>query len=203
MIPTAPNFNVERNSIEAAIASCTHGTKVLVVLSSGVRIMPPESQSTRNRMPTAARRMVLVQDFGSEDRIVEPFRPVTSVHCPVDDIGNEHQRAEQDGHGCKCRREDIPDRQRRNRRVIGTEPLDVRLRLTGQQQQEGAGLRATISSWRMLRTNDPDCDAGAQPWRIVEDGAMLPCTCHWRTAALSQSRYLRLSRDSSHWLRSR
>jgi hypothetical protein len=59
MIPTAPNFNVERNSIEPAIASCSHGTKMLVVLSSGVRIMPPDSQSTRNRMPTATRIIML------------------------------------------------------------------------------------------------------------------------------------------------
>ena len=68
MIPTAPNFNVERNSIEAAIASCTNGTKVLVVLSSGVRMMPPVSHSTRNRMPTAARMMVFVQN---SDRKIE------------------------------------------------------------------------------------------------------------------------------------
>ena len=68
MIPIAPNFNVERNSIEAAIASCTMGTKVLVVLSSGVRIMPPVSHNTRNRMPTATLMMVVVQD---SDRNIE------------------------------------------------------------------------------------------------------------------------------------
>jgi hypothetical protein len=62
MMPTAPAFNVERNSIDPAIASCIQGTRALVVLSSGVRIMPPVSHSARNRMPTAARMMMLVYD---------------------------------------------------------------------------------------------------------------------------------------------
>ena len=63
MIPAAPSKEVGRNNIDRAIANWFHGTMLLEVFSSGVRIIPPDVHNETKNAPMAARSIASIFAF--------------------------------------------------------------------------------------------------------------------------------------------